>query len=30
MGLWLTQAGVTEGYRMRGEPVVTEAGMMLH
>ena len=29
-GLWLTQAGGREGYRMRGEPVAAEAGVMLH
>ena len=28
-GLWLTQAGGREGYRMRGEPAAAEAGMML-
>ena len=28
-GLWLTQPRERKGYRMRGEPVVTEAGMML-
>ena len=28
-GLWLTQAGAREGYGMRGEPVVAEAGMTL-
>ena len=28
-GLWLTQAGGREGYRMQGEPAVVEAGMML-
>ena len=27
--LWLTQAGGREGYRMRDEPVVAEAGMTL-
>ena len=29
-GLWLTQARVREGYGVRGEPAVAEAGMMLH
>ena len=29
-GLWLTQAGVREGYGMWGELVVVEAGVMLH
>ena len=28
-GLWLTQAGGREGYRMQGKPAVVEAGMML-
>ena len=28
-GLWLTQARGREGYGMRGEPVVTEAGVTL-
>ena len=28
-GLWLMQAGVREGYGMWGEPVVTEASVML-
>ena len=28
-GLWLTQAGGMEGYRMRGEPAVAEASMTL-
>ena len=28
-GLWLTQAGGREGYRMQGEPVVAEASVML-
>ena len=28
-GLWLTQAGGREGYRMWGEPVVAEAVMTL-
>ena len=27
-GLWLTQAGAREGYRMQGEPVVAEASVM--
>ena len=29
-GLWLTQAGGREGYGMRGEPAVAEAGVTLH
>ena len=29
-GLWPTQAGGREGYRMRGQPVVAEAGVTLH
>ena len=29
-GLWLTQAGGREGYRIRGEPVVAEVNMTLH
>ena len=29
-GLLLTQAGGREGYRMQGEPVAAEAGVMLH
>ena len=29
-GLWLTQAGGREGYGMRGEPAVSEAGVTLH
>ena len=28
--LWVTQAGGREGYRVQGEPVVAEAGVMLH
>ena len=28
-GLWLTQARGREGYRMRGEPAVAEAGVKL-
>ena len=28
--LWLTQAGEKEGYGVRGEPVMAEAGMTLH
>ena len=28
-GLWLTEAGEREGYGLRGEPVVAEAGVML-
>ena len=28
-GLWLTQDGWREGYRMRGEPAVAEASMTL-
>ena len=28
-GLWLTQAGGREGYRMRGEPAAAEAGVTL-
>ena len=28
-GLWLTQAGGREGYRMRGKPVALEAGVTL-
>ena len=29
-GLWLTQAGRREGYRVRGEPAAAEASVMLH
>ena len=29
-GLWLTQAGGTEWYRVRGEPAAAEASMTLH
>ena len=29
-GLWLTQAGGREGYRVQGEPAAAEAGVMLH
>ena len=29
-GLWLTQAWGREGYGMRGEPAVAEAGVTLH
>ena len=29
-GLWLTQAGGREGYRVRDKPVVAEASMTLH
>ena len=29
-GLWLTQAGGREGYRMRGEPAAAETGMTFH
>ena len=29
MGLWLTHAGVREGYRMRGEPAAAEASVTL-
>ena len=29
-GLWLTQAGGMEGYRVQGEPAVAEASMTLH
>ena len=29
-GLWLTQAGGREGYRVRGEPAAAEAGVTLH
>ena len=29
-GLWFTQVGGKEGYGMRGEPAVAEAGMTLH
>ena len=28
-GLWLTQAGVREGYRMRSQAAAAEAGVML-
>ena len=28
-GLWLTQAGAREGYRMRGEPAAAEASVTL-
>ena len=28
-GFWLTQAGEKEGYRVRGEPAVAEAGVTL-
>ena len=28
-GLWLTQAGVTEGYGVQGEPALAEASMTL-
>ena len=30
LGLWLTQAGWREGYRLRGEPAAAEAGITLH
>ena len=29
-GLWLTQAGGREGYRVQGEPGAAEAGVKLH
>ena len=29
-GLWLTQAGGIEGYRMRGDPAAAEASVTLH
>ena len=29
-GLWLTQAGGREGYRIRGEPAVADADVTLH
>ena len=29
-GLWLTQAGEREGYRVRGEPAAAEASVTLH